>query len=532
MFSITVVNEKQNQQYEHDGGPLELGRGPQKEAPRVLIEDIYTSKNQLRIEELGAGHVRLTNLSQRTRVDLSDGTSLPAGESRDVGLPLNLTFGATRVKIDPGPYETFDESSLQTINEPLRPAHDPRQSRPLGPLGDTPSPETIAAWLETVLALQQTAADAPEFFPQTARALVELVNLDVGLVLLQRSGVWDVAGSHVINDRLTPRFSRTLLNRVLAERRTFFQDARSLEMQTQSLANLDYVVASPIFGVRENIVGALYGVRAMLGRRPGGIRPLEAQLVQLLAAAAGANLARTQATRTRTQFEQFFSAELVRELERDPGLLEGRNQEVTILVSDLRGFTSLSERLGPETTCRILRDLMERLSEPILEHKGVIVDFAGDGILAMWNAPVPQEDHVARGCRAALAMLAALPDLSAKWQATVGEPLSLGIGVITGPAVVGNTGCSRKLKYGPHGHTVNLASRIQDATKKLAAPMLISSATRDRLPSAFECRRLPPVELPGVAGPTVLFQLQGERAPRPRQDTQVRPSSGSGSWAR
>src|SRR4029077_9363126 len=123
-----------------------------------------------------------------------------------------------------------------------------------------------------------------------------------------------------------------------------------------------------------------YGMRQMLGgRRPGGIRPLEAQIVQLLAAAVGANLARTQATRTRVQFEQFFSPELVRELERDPELLEGRNQEVTILVSDLRGFTKLSERLGPQTTCRVLRDLMERLSEQIVAQKGVIVDYAGDG---------------------------------------------------------------------------------------------------------------------------------------------------------
>ena len=111
------------------------------------------------------------------------------------------------------------------------------------------------------------------------------------------------------------------------------------------------------------------------------------------------------ATKTRVQFEQFFSAELVRELERDPTLLEGRSQEVTVLVSDLRGFTSLSERLGPETTCRVVRDIMEHLSERIMSHGGVIVDYAGDGILAMWNAPVPQEDHVPRACQAALAMV-------------------------------------------------------------------------------------------------------------------------------
>src|SRR5262249_53518498 len=156
--------------------------------------------------------------------------------------------------------------------------------------------------------------------------------------------------------------------------------------------------------------------------------------------------------------------ELARELERNPDLLEGRDQEVTILVSDLRGYTSISQRLGAATTCRLVRDMMERLSGKIAEHHGVIVDYAGDGILAMWNAPVAQPDHAARACRAALAMQAELPALNAAWQPVVGSPLVLGVGVNSGMAQVGNTGSSRKFKYGPHGHTVNLASRVQDAT--------------------------------------------------------------------
>ena len=105
-------------------------------------------------------------------------------------------------------------------------------------------------------------------------------------------------------------------------------------------------------------------------------------------------------------------------------------------------------------TCRMVRDMMERLSTQIVEHGGVIVDYAGDGILAMWNAPAPQQDHGARAARAALAMLDELPDLNAQWHDLAGVPLALGIGINTGPAMVGNTGSSRKFKYGPHGHTV------------------------------------------------------------------------------
>jgi adenylate cyclase len=270
------------------------------------------------------------------------------------------------------------------------------------------------------------------------------------------------------------------------------------------------MVVSPVFGVDDEVVGVLYGGRRQHGPQPCAIRPLEAQIVQLLAAAVGANLARLAAVRTRVQFEQFFSPELVRELERQPALLEGRTQEVSILVSDLRGFTGLSERLGAETSFRLVRDLMERLSERIITEGGVIVDYAGDGILAMWNAPVPQEDHAVRACRAALAMLGELAGLNAQWAATAGAPLQLGIGVSTGPAHVGNTGSSRKLKYGPHGYTVNLASRVQMATKTLGVPLLVTAATRERLPAVFVARLRPPMALPGVAEEVVLCELSGE----------------------
>jgi adenylate cyclase len=193
-------------------------------------------------------------------------------------------------------------------------------------------------------------------------------------------------------------------------------------------------------------------------------------------------------------------------------LLEGRSQEVTILVSDLRGFTSLSERLGPETTCRVVRDIMEHLSDRIMAHGGVIVDYAGDGILAMWNAPVPQDDHIARACRAALAMLGELPALNAHWTGTIGTPLALGIGLNTGNAQVGNTGSSRKLKYGPHGLTVNLASRVQDATKKVGVPVLISPSVHERLPAGFASHPVGAIQLAGIKEPVTLYELQEQPA--------------------
>jgi len=267
------------------------------------------------------------------------------------------------------------------------------------------------------------------------------------------------------------------------------------------------VVVSPIFGLENEVAGVLYGSRSWGGSARGKIHELEAQVVELLAAAVSENLTRTTATKTRTQFEQFFSPELVRELECNPKLLDGQSQEVTILVSDLRGFTALSERLEAETTCRVLRDLMEALTDRIIAEGGVIVDYAGDGILAMWNAPAPQNDHAQRACRAALAMLKELPRFNERWQATIGGPLVLGVGINTGMARVGNTGSSRKLKYGPHGLTVNLASRVQDATKKVRVPLLVSSSVRERVGDLYATRSVGRLELKGIAGAVELFEL-------------------------
>jgi adenylate cyclase len=145
-------------------------------------------------------------------------------------------------------------------------------------------------------------------------------------------------------------------------------------------------------------------------------------------------------------------------------------------------------------------------------HGGVVVDYAGDGILAMWNAPTPQPDHAARAAAAALDMLACMPGINDSWRGVTGINIRAGIGLNTGPALVGNTGSSRKLKYGPHGHTVNVAARVQDATKRLGLPLLVTSSTRKLLADAFALRRLGKVRLAGIECAADLFELHGTAA--------------------
>ena len=121
---------------------------------------------------------------------------------------------------------------------------------------------------------------------------------------------------------------------------------------------------------------------------------------------------------------------------------------MTLLFADVRGFSRISERLGPAGTVNWINDIMGALSTCVLDHQGVLVDYIGDELIAMWGAPKEAPDHARRACRAALDMLAKLPELNERWRSTLKEPMGLGIGINTGVAQVGNTGSAYKFKYG------------------------------------------------------------------------------------
>jgi adenylate cyclase len=211
--------------------------------------------------------------------------------------------------------------------------------------------------------------------------------------------------------------------------------------------------------------------------------------------------------RKRERLGRYFSPAVAERLQTQPaGNGAPDAQELTVLFSDIRDFTTMSGTLPPGDVVRLLNEYYGHMVEKIFQHGGTLDKFIGDGIMAYFGAPLPDGDHATHALECALAMLDELGHLNAE-RAQRGEaPLRIGIGLLTGVAVVGDIGSpARRLDYTAIGDTVNLASRIEGLTKEAGTPVLVSAATRDRVGARYEWRSLPPMSVRGKREPLALF---------------------------
>ncbi|MCU0719254.1 MAG: adenylate/guanylate cyclase domain-containing response regulator, partial [Pirellula sp.] len=199
-------------------------------------------------------------------------------------------------------------------------------------------------------------------------------------------------------------------------------------------------------------------------------------------------------------------------------MYSGRLADVSVLFADIRNFSRISDRIGAQETIRWIREVMDRLSSCILSHDGTLVDYVGDEIIAMWGAPQESESHARQACQCALAIEIESERLSHQWRDRLGEPFQLGIGVHSGPAVVGNMASQHRFKYGPFGPTVNVASRVQGATKYLRTNVLITSAVAQMIPADLAKRRLCKVQVKNIPTPLDLYELRQSRALNDERD--------------
>lgn len=194
----------------------------------------------------------------------------------------------------------------------------------------------------------------------------------------------------------------------------------------------------------------------------------------------------------------------------DASILRGRRKEVTVMFSDIRGFTPLSKKLEPEQVVDVLNHYLPVMSGIVFESEGMVDKYIGDAIMAVWNAPNDVEDHRFRACDAALKMHEAMAEVNSRLDEhgiDVGGGLRFGVGINTGEVVVGNIGCERKCDYTCIGDAVNLASRLESLNKDYKTGIIISESTYCGIEDRVEVRELDIVQVRGREAPVRIYEL-------------------------
>ncbi|MHC1790085.1 CHASE2 domain-containing protein [Solidesulfovibrio sp.] len=210
----------------------------------------------------------------------------------------------------------------------------------------------------------------------------------------------------------------------------------------------------------------------------------------------------------KSAFRQYLSPAVIEQLIANPDRMSlgGELRELTIFFSDLQGFTSISEGLGPQELTAFLNTYLTAMTDIILEEGGTVDKYEGDAIIAFWNAPLDQPDHAARAVRTALRCQRRLADMQPLFQEIVHRDVIMRVGLNTGEAVVGNMGSNSRFDYTMLGDAVNLASRLEGINKQFGTQTMISQATRAAMGATIAARTIARVAVVGRAEPVVVSE--------------------------
>ncbi|HWY44826.1 MAG TPA: adenylate/guanylate cyclase domain-containing protein [Candidatus Sulfotelmatobacter sp.] len=246
------------------------------------------------------------------------------------------------------------------------------------------------------------------------------------------------------------------------------------------------------------------------------VLPLIVPCITLALSYSGASTARYVTTgrelrQTRGVLERYVAPQLVKYVMAniEQMNLNGDKRELTILMSDVRNFTTMTEKAEPMELIALLDDYLAAMTEIIFKYNGIVDKFIGDGILAYWGAFTPDHNHAKEASQAALEMIEKVKELNVHWATQGKGPISIGIGVNTGTVIFGNIGRGKKIEFTVIGDPVNLAARLESLNKEFHTSIIVSEETRNRIGNEAQVRALGGVKVKGKTIETMVYELQG-----------------------
>ena len=214
--------------------------------------------------------------------------------------------------------------------------------------------------------------------------------------------------------------------------------------------------------------------------------------------------------RIRTAFGQYLSPEVIRRLLRNPKLVEPKKTEITVMFSDIRGFTTISENLDAQDLALFLNQYLSDMTGLVFEYQGTLDKYIGDAVMAFWGAPFEVDDHAVSACNSALKMMQRVREMQTVWKAQGKPQLDIGIGLNSGVASVGNMGSALRYGYTALGDTVNLSSRLEGLNKDYGTHIIVNETTYTATQKAkFVYRELDLIRVKGKTHPVMIYELIG-----------------------
>jgi adenylate cyclase len=369
---------------------------------------------------------------------------------------------------------------------------------------------------------------------------VELIKAERGFLILVHDGVLDfkVARNRDKTDIQNPSklISRSVLDSVTKTGEPVLTtDAQTALSGSMSITALEVrsLICVPL-RLKERILGALYVdskfTEAQFNEESQNL--LHAFADQAAIAIENARLfdeiaeSREAEKRVRQMFQKYVPADVVREAlkMKDGGRLSSK-LTATVLFSDMRGFTSISEKMAPEGVVGFLNDYLQRMVDIVFDEGGIVDKFIGDAVMAVFGAPMPKPDDATRAVRAALRMIEEVNRFNEQQKNEGGVEIDVGIGLHTGPLIAGNIGSDRKMEYTVIGDTVNTASRIESLNQDLKTHVLITQECYDATGKIFAVRELPRVLVKGKEQPLQLYEVLGDEISSTTTDIIRRPQA-------